>query len=437
MILAVVAGMVTLIAIADWSVGSRASLGVLYILPMVLAAIVLSPVEIMLLALACSILRSLFDIPSPRIESFLRFIFATLAYTGAGLFVVTVGGIRREQELRRGAEEQLNTLVASSPAAILTLDAKGSVLAANKAADELFMLPASRPMRGRSISGYLPVLSDALRVDPGPEGLRTAAQCQGRRENGEIFLAQTWFSSYSTAEGTRLAAIVVDSSEEMRDREEQSLRQLMKGNRIAAAAVSHEVRNLCGAISVVASNLKEKHAAVRDEDLEALTSLAQALETVAAAGLQSRVRETLEVVPLQSVLDDLRIVIEPDWREIDGALRWHLPRSIPRVLAERQGLLQAFMNLAQNSHRAVLESAVRELSISVSAGEQTATIRFEDSGPGIMSPERLFQPFQPGADGTGLGLYVSRAVVRGYGGDLRLEPRSAGSCFAIELQVVS
>jgi two-component system sensor kinase FixL len=439
-ILAVVAGIVALIAVADWSVGTRASLGVLYILPMVLAAIVLSSGEIVLLALVCSVLRSLFDIPSPRIESFLRFIFATLAYTGAGLFVVTVGGIRREQELRRGAEERLNTLVASSPAAILTLDAAGVVLAANKAADELFMLPASGPLRGRSVSGYLPVLSDALLVDPGPEGLRTAAQCQGRRENGEIFLAQTWFSSYSTAEGTRLAAIVVDASEEMRDREEQSLRQLMRGNRIAAAAVSHEVRNLCGAISVVTSNLKQKHARVGgkdDEDLEALTSLAQALETVAAAGLQSRVRETLEAVALRSVLDDLRIVIEPDWREIDGALRWYLPDVIPRVLAERRGLLQAFMNLAQNSHRAVLEGTARELSISVSASERTAMIRFEDTGPGIVSPERLFEPFQPGADGTGLGLYVSRAVVRSYGGDLRFEPRSAGSCFAVELQVVA
>jgi two-component system, LuxR family, sensor kinase FixL len=79
---------------------------------------------------------------------------------------------------------------------------------------------------------------------------------------------------------------------------------------------------------------------------------------------------------------------------------------------------------------------MRELSISAAVTEQKATVRFIDSGPGVAAPERLFAPFQPGADGSGLGLYVSRAVVRSYGGDLRCEPRERGSCFAVDLQIV-
>jgi len=35
-----------------------------------------------------------------------------------------------------------------------------------------------------------------------------------------------------------------------------------------------------------------------------------------------------------------------------------------------------------------------------------------------------------------MGLYVSRVIVRSYGGELRFEPQSAGSCFAVELQAV-
>jgi two-component system sensor kinase FixL len=79
---------------------------------------------------------------------------------------------------------------------------------------------------------------------------------------------------------------------------------------------------------------------------------------------------------------------------------------------------------------------VRELEISVSVSGESAIVIVQDSGPGVSSPERLFAPFQPGADGSGIGLYVSRAVVRGYGGDLRWEPGSAGSRFAVELQSV-
>jgi len=62
---------------------------------------------------------------------------------------------------------------------------------------------------------------------------------------------------------------------------------------------------------------------------------------------------------------------------------------------------------------------VRRLSITAAVEEQKVIIRIRDSGPGSTRRDRLFAPFQPGADGAGVGLYVSRAVMRGYGGDLR------------------
>jgi two-component system sensor kinase FixL len=451
-VLALIAGIIALIATADWYVGTRASLGVFYIVPMVIGATVLPRPGIIVVAIVCSFLRSLFDLPSPpHIEELLRFVFAALAYASSGMLVAALirnreltitnlANLRREQELRREAEEQLRILVESSPAAILTVDGGGIVLAANRATNTLFAIPEIGTMKGRAIGSYLPVLADALQFDPGPEGLRTAAQSQGRKENGEVFLANAWFSSYKTPEGPRLAAIIVDSSEEMREREEQSFRQLSEGNRIAAAAVFHEVRNLCGAITVISSNLKEKHVITQDEDIQALTSIAGGLERIVAVELRSRTGNTLEEVTLGNVLDDLRIVIEQDWREIDGAVFWHIPETIPKVLADGHGLLQAFLNLAHNSHRAVQASPVhdppwRELSIVVSVQEHKVTVRFLDSGPGVEAPEKLFAPFQPGANGTGLGLYVSRAVVRSYGGDLRFEPQASGACFVVELQI--
>jgi len=60
-------------------------------------------------------------------------------------------------------------------------------------------------------------------------------------------------------------------------------------------------------------------------------------------------------------------------------------------------------------------------------------IRFEDTGIGVASPEKLFRPFQPGAKSSGLGLYVSRAIMRSFGGELAYEARSQGACFAVVL----
>jgi signal transduction histidine kinase len=215
------------------------------------------------------------------------------------------------------------------------------------------------------------------------------------------------------------------------------LQQLMKGNRIAAAAVSHEVRNLCGAISLICSSLRDRHNLTQDEDFQALLNLIDGLEWIASMDLQLRTQDMPDQVSLQQVLDDLRIVIEPDWREMSGRVCWKLPASLPVVLAERHGLLQAFLNLAQNSHRAVQDCAVRELTICVAVEEQTARISFRDTGPGIAAPEHLFKPFHPGADGTGLGLYVSRALIRSYGGELRFEPQTTGSCFTVEVPVAA
>ena len=437
---------VLVVALADWAVGNTVSLGVLYILPMMLGAVILGPLEIAGLALVCAALRARFDVPSSQAEAMLRFAFASMAYFASGLFVTALvrnrelvvehlAKIEREQELRREAEQQLSVLVESSPAAILTLDQNGVILAANGAAERLFMIPETETLEGRSIAPYLPLLADALRLESGPEAFRTAAQCQGRRDNGEIFLADTWFSSYTTSEGTRLAAIVVDSSEEMRDREEQNLKQLMKYNRIAASGVSHEVRNLCGAISLLSSNLREKHSLAADEDYKGLVTLVQGLEKIASFALHSQVQDAVEAVELKTVLDRLRIMIEPSWQEMDSTVAWELPEAIPAVVADPHGLLQVFLNLAQNSLRAVAEEPVRKLEITVLWGDHRVLVFFQDSGPGVQRPERLFQLFQAGADGTGLGLYISRTIMRSYGGDLRYDPTARGCCFIVELPV--
>src|SRR5580692_6873889 len=136
-----------MIAVADWAVGNRMSLGVLYVLPMMLGALVLTPVQIILLATVCSSLRSKFDLPSPHIEMLLRFVFALISYSACGLVVAALIRINREQALRREAEEQVKTLAESSPAAILTVDGGGVVIAANHSANEMFALEGSESLK--------------------------------------------------------------------------------------------------------------------------------------------------------------------------------------------------------------------------------------------------------------------------------------------------
>ncbi len=431
-VLPIVFLMIAAIAVADWEVGLDISLGILYIVPMALASIVLPAPWIMALALLCATFRRLFETPHPGIEGVLRFTFATIAYLSVGLFIAAVIRNREEQARRADAEEQLKTLAESSPAGILTLDNRGVVLAANAAVLDLLGVPAGESLRSRHIAQYLPLLAEALQIDTGATPFRTAAQAQGKRQNGEVFLADIWFSTYPSPKGKRLAAIVIDSSEEMRNREEQNLRQLRLSSRIMAGAMLHEVRNLCSAISVLYANAGGPSAAANLE-LPGLDHLIKGLARIASLELNPSETTQLDTVSVSDVLSDLRIVAEPSWIEAGGTIHWDAPAELPRVLADRQGLLQVLLNLTQNSLRAVQDSNEKNLSVGVTVGPERVSVKLQDSGAGVKNPQMLFQPFQPGATSTGLGLYISRSLLRSYGGELKFDPQDRGAAFVVEL----
>jgi len=112
---------------------------------------------------------------------------------------------------------------------------------------------------------------------------------------------------------------------------------------------------------------------------------------------------------------------------------WEVGDALPLVQADHHGLLQVFLNLARNGQRAIGHAVRKELSVEAGMERDLVVIRFRDSGGGVANPEVLFQPFHSGVNSVGLGLYISRAILRAHGGDLRYESQDHGSCFAVEL----
>jgi len=106
------------------------------------------------------------------------------------------------------------------------------------------------------------------------------------------------------------------------------------------------------------------------------------------------------------------------------------------VCGEHHGLLQVFLNVIRNSIRA-LESAERKsIEIRTSADDDSVLVKVSDSGPGVQNPERLFQPFQTGADAVGLGLFVSRAIVRASSGELYHLAGGPGCTMCVRLRTM-
>ena len=73
---------------------------------MMIAAIVLEPAGVILLAEVCAVLRWAFDNPHSHVEAALRFLFASVAYICSSLFVIALLRNRRLVFERVDDEEQ-------------------------------------------------------------------------------------------------------------------------------------------------------------------------------------------------------------------------------------------------------------------------------------------------------------------------------------------
>jgi PAS domain S-box-containing protein len=444
---AIVVCLVLLIALTDMYVERNISLGVLYIFPIVIAAMAFRRGEMLVLIAICTFLHEHFASFSWQPDAHQRLFYTAISYGVVGFFLIEIARNRRllmlhyeelrEQiERRQVAEAQLLALVESSPAAVITLDPNGRIELANSAAEQIFAV-GKGALIGRSAGDFLPVLEDLARQHTKDVVYRATTSGLGKRANGEPFQAYVWFSTLPSKDGDRLAAIIVDSSEDLRDFQEASLQSIMRSTRVLVASVSHEIRNLAAAIVMVHANLGRIAGVSESEDYHALATLAQGLARLATVELQQASETDLAGVNLPRLLDEFCIIVRPAIETIEGRVALEIAPGAPLVLGDHQGLIQVLMNLSRNSIRAMQDRPARVLTLRVGFDPRNVYLRVLDTGPGVENPDQVFQPFQPGADASGLGLFISRAIVRACQGELYIEPSAAGCSMVIKLKIYS
>lgn len=440
---------IALIAVVDREVNKAVPLALLYLVPIVVMCTVLRRWQILILGLLCTFVAEYSDaFPWTVNGGIPRDATYFLAYTAGGLYVAELLSRRRaeqrhvsqleaEIQVRRGIEEQLRLVVANSSIAIISADEGGTILQANEAAEQQFRSVSSgvgSRLEGISLKEFMPSLASVQIRKHGWEKLRTMMQCQGLRASREPFLADVWFSTYMTSSGGRLTAMIVDSSGETRDREEANLEQVLVGSRLAMGALLHEVRNICAAISVVQQNLlAARESSERQEDFDALRQLVTALERMASAEVAVVKREATRL-RLDVFLRELYIIVSPSLRECGITMQWNVDPGLPEVLADPQSLLQVFLNLVRNAEKALVSTKDAQLRVCVQQQGGSVEITLADNGPGVKNVDELFRPFGKTKGATGLGLYLSRAMMLSFGGDLRYQLGAPGATFVVEMR---
>ncbi len=152
-----------------------------------------------------------------------------------------------------------------------------------------------------------------------------------------------------------------------------------------------------------------------------------------------------DLVPadLAAVITDVIETVHQRADESQTVIRWTPPQDLPRLVFDPEGISRAVLNVVSNALDAVEERPDPRIDVAVDLDRGGGLVRITvtDNGAG-MSPETLADIFTlfvstKGVRGTGLGLTVSRKILREHGGDIRA--RSApgeGSTFVLELPLV-
>ena len=142
---------------------------------------------------------------------------------------------------------------------------------------------------------------------------------------------------------------------------------------------------------------------------------------------------------LVAMVTDIVETVQQRADEIGAAIDWAPPTDVPQLLFDPEALSRAILNVVTNALDAVEDCDGAAVTIHVECDTEAERVRVivGDNGEG-MAPETIAEIFNlfvstKGARGTGLGLTVSRKILREHGGDIRVTSRPGeGSTFVLE-----
>lgn len=244
---------------------------------------------------------------------------------------------------------------------------------------------------------------------------------------GRHFLA-TFFPVYDDDTITGLGGILIDTSEHKRLVSE--LRGAIEMRERVLAVVSHDLRNPLGTIQLAISTMPDT---IRT-DPEAVRRI-QIVER-ATKMMETLICDLLDMATIQTGTLALHVADEQAGAIIHESIELHRPLAAEKgleladdthldgvhVRCDRARILQVLGNLLGNA----IKFCKRGDAIQVRghADERSLVLEIEDTGPGIPAADipHLFEEYWSTARGrqrgTGLGLFISHAIVEAHGGHL-------------------
>jgi signal transduction histidine kinase len=229
---------------------------------------------------------------------------------------------------------------------------------------------------------------------------------------------------------------------------------MLQAERLAAigqtiAALSHHIKNILQGLrsgsDIIKMGLKEK----KDHLIEQGWRVAEKNQAKIFDLVMDMLNYSKERVPaveptdLNEVVREIYELLAPRAKELNVKLEISLAENLPEVQADPEGIHRALLNIVGNAIDAVEDRPNPQVTVGTRLAEEGwVRIVVLDNGPGI-PPEQFDEIFRPfvstkGSRGTGLGLPVSRKILREHGGDIVVQSQiGVGSKFVLKLPIKS
>lgn len=345
------------------------------------------------------------------------------------------------EERRRELEIILETI----PSGVVTLDAAGTVLQANRAFAVLMGQDENAVLRGQKLDALLP--SECIDEFAGVirRGQRMGAASNEiefhlRGRNMHLAVTSARLELARSRPGTVL--VVEDTSELLRAQRQLAWKEV-------AQRVAHEIKNPLTPIALSAERIG-RHLDRSQPDSPSIIRKCSEVILACVGTLRTLVDQfsALAQFPApQPRPSDMNQIAEEALALFSGRLegitvKRDLEPGLPLVLADHESIRRALANLIDNAAEAMQGSLLRILCVRTSLSEDGAAIEVEvsDTGHGLTEEirERLFLPFYSTKHrGTGLGLSIAAKIVQETGGSIRAESNAPkGARFLIRLPLM-
>lgn len=316
--------------------------------------------------------------------------------------------------------------------ALLAYDSGGNITLLNVAARR--MLNVHRVRRMATVAERAPALVEALnRFERGGQTLTTIPDSEGQSRHVLLYATRMTVGGI-----THVLAAMYDIGEELEERDLQAWQQLTR-------VLTHEIMNSVAPIASLAGTVERL---IRDDSRQhGGDDVAEAVSVIR--------RRSEALINFVDAYRSFSRIPAPEYQisEVDGLL--HGVERLMRAEAERSGVIieravepeglrlaadpnlveQVLINLVLNAIQATTGVGGGRVVLRARADRRgIAVIEVEDDGPGIEPDvqEHIFVPFfTTKPDGSGIGLSLSRQIMRLHGGTISVRSVRSQTVFSL------